>query len=302
MSDPSTAKTDNDAFPPMPERIQFSLRSLLLWMTAGCAALATVYWLGSGALVLIGLVLIGYLPFHFGFCRLWQSSFVAVALAMIAVVFVPVCVIPRGVARRSTCSNNLKNILLALHNYHDTHGTFPPAYLADAKGRPMHSWRVLILPFMEQEKLYKKYRFDEPWDGPNNRQLHSEVVRLFRCPSTPGAIDGETSYLAVVGPQTVWPGDESRSMQDVKDNPDATLLIVEVRNSGIHWMEPRDLHVSQMATTINPKRGQGISSHHEQCAHVITVDGMPARLPDELPPQDLEALLTIDGGEQVELP
>ncbi|MEZ6114117.1 MAG: DUF1559 domain-containing protein [Pirellulaceae bacterium] len=82
----------------------------------------------------------------------------------------------REAARRSQCSSNLKQIELALHNYHDTFKSFPPAYIADANGRPMHSWRVLILPFMEQRELYDQCRFDEPWDGPNN-QLHSEGGR-----------------------------------------------------------------------------------------------------------------------------
>jgi hypothetical protein len=69
------------------------------------------------------------------------------------------------------CAQNLKWICLALHNYEAANGAFPPAYVADADGKPMHSWRVMILPYAEEPALYKKYRFDEPWDGPNNRQL-----------------------------------------------------------------------------------------------------------------------------------
>src|SRR5262245_15742705 len=82
-------------------------------------------------------------------------------------------------ARRMQCSNHLKQIGLALQNYHDTFGSFPPAYIADSKGQPIHSWRVLILPFIEQRQLYDKYRFDEPWDGPNNSNLHGEIVEVF---------------------------------------------------------------------------------------------------------------------------
>jgi len=74
-------------------------------------------------------------------------------------------------ARGSQCSGHLCQISLALHNYHDVFGCFPPAYIADSRGRPMHSWRVLILPFMEQVALYNAYHFEEPWDGPNNRKL-----------------------------------------------------------------------------------------------------------------------------------
>jgi hypothetical protein len=72
--------------------------------------------------------------------------------------------------------NNLKQIGLALRNYHDAYGRFPPAYVADGHGPPMHSRRVLILPWLEKREIYDRYRFDEPWDGPNNRKPHDLVV------------------------------------------------------------------------------------------------------------------------------
>src|SRR5262245_44252816 len=77
----------------------------------------------------------------------------------------------REAARRSNCKGELKQIGLALLNYREAYGCFPPPYVADASGRPMHSWRVLILPFIDHAALYREYRFDEPWDGPNNRKL-----------------------------------------------------------------------------------------------------------------------------------
>ena len=73
------------------------------------------------------------------------------------------------------CSNSLKNISLALQNYHDTYRTFPAAYVPDKDGEPMHSWRVLILPYIEERNLYDKYDFTEPWDGPNNSKLLADM-------------------------------------------------------------------------------------------------------------------------------
>jgi len=103
----------------------------------------------------------------------------AIAVAVILGVFVcggilvalllPAVQSAREAARRAQCSNNLKQIALAFHNYHDTYRTFPPAYIPDEDGNPKHSWRVLILPFLEQRALYEQYNFDEPWDSPNNR-------------------------------------------------------------------------------------------------------------------------------------
>src|SRR5262245_66359 len=81
----------------------------------------------------------------------------------------------REAARRSQCKNNLKQIALALLNYESRYGTFPPAYVADESGKPMHSWRVLILPDLDQQALYNDYNFSEPWDGPNNSRLLTRI-------------------------------------------------------------------------------------------------------------------------------
>ena len=91
-------------------------------------------------------------------------------LPMIALLL-PAVQSAREAARRAQCSNNLKQIGLAFHNYHDSYGCLPPAYIPDGNGQPMHSWRVLILPFVEQSPLYDQYDFDEPWNGPNNSKL-----------------------------------------------------------------------------------------------------------------------------------
>ena len=143
------------------------------------------------------------------------------------------------VTRRAICSNNIRQIALALHSYHQQYKEFPPAHLDDANGKPMHSWRVLILPFLERVDLYEKYRFDEPWDGPNNRQLLERMMSVFACPSQTNS--PYTSYVAVVGPDTVWPGATSRKLTDIADPQDQTILVVETAVPRILWMEPRDL-------------------------------------------------------------
>ena len=96
---------------------------------------------------------------------------------------------------------------VALLTYHDTYGSFPPAYIADDQGRPMHSWRVLILPYLEEKSLYDRYDFSEPWDGPDNSQLAAEMPKVYRCRSDSCSLSPtDTSYLAVVGDGTIWPG------------------------------------------------------------------------------------------------
>src|SRR5438105_1376638 len=94
-----------------------------------------------------------------------------VFLATLAALLLPLVSSARPAARRNACGNNMKQIELALLNYHDANKSFPPAYVADAEGKPMHSWRVLILPYLERNDLYQQYDFNEPWNGPHNSRL-----------------------------------------------------------------------------------------------------------------------------------
>lgn len=119
-------------------------------------------------------------------------------------------------ARRTHCRNNLKQIELALHNYHDTFGCFPPAIVYGPDGKPWHSWRVLIAPFIEASPFSAQYSFDEPWNGPNNRRLSEghNPGPLYRCPTDADSPPEHTSYLAVIGEGTMWPPDGVASFDD----------------------------------------------------------------------------------------
>ena len=130
----------------------------------------------------------------------------------------------------------------------------------------MHSWRVLFLPFIDQAPLYRSYRFDEPWDGPNNRKLADKALAVYNCPSDDHGGTGSPSDNDELRRHRRSRDGMARerhvAVSDISDGAANTLLVVEIANSGIHWMEPRDLHLVQMAPTINPKSGQGISSRH----------------------------------------
>ncbi len=158
-------------------------------------------------------------------------------------------------ARRVSCVNKLKQIGLALHNYADVHGCLPSAYIADELGKPMHSWRVLILPQLDRNDIYEKYNFDEPWNGPNNSKLHDMVVSEFHCPKEkPTVNETDTCYVAVVGPNTVFPGEEALKLNDIYDGASRTIMLVEVSGSSIHWMEPRDLDIDLMISEYRENR------------------------------------------------
>lgn len=160
----------------------------------------------------------------------------------------------------------------------------------------MHSWRILILPYIEQNELYKDYNFDEPWDGPNNRKLATRMPRLFALHGEDRPDNVVTNYLAVVGPETMWRGGEGIPYSDVYDGTGNTILIVENVGAGVHWMEPRDLSFADMDFTINSAKG--IKSRYLDPA-VGMVDGSLFRLTPDVSPAALRAMFTIDGGEKV---
>ena len=299
MSTENKASTESMWTPP-----QFTLRGLIL-LTAWCAAglVLAVQWSVGGGLVFcffscVALICYGAIA---GKPWLWGGGLMGLVFNCCIAGLLPALAVPRTPARQSQCRNSLRMIALALHHYHDTYDAFPPAYIADDQGRPMHSWRVLILPFIEQKNLYAQYRFDEPWNGPNNSKLASSMPRyVFFCPSDPNPKNrSETSYLAVIGPGTVWPGATPTTMNAITDGTSNTLLVVEVHNSGINWMEPRDLDIRTIPMTINAVTGLGLRSAHKHGTQAAFVDAHVQMLPNNTPTETLRALFTIDGGEAI---
>jgi hypothetical protein len=189
---------------------------------------------------------------------------------------------------------------LAVHNYAFAHGTLPPAFVADRDGRPAHSWRVLLLPFLGQSEVYNQYNFAEPWDGPNNRQLADKVGSIYRRPEDKGG-SVLTRFAAVVGEETAFPGARPIRLEDVTDGTSKTILFVEVGDSDIHWMEPRDLPFDRTPMRINAPgtKAPRIGSTYPD-VRVAFVDGMVRRIKDSTPAKTLRALLTARGGEEVE--
>jgi len=166
-------------------------------------------------------------------------------------------------ARRAMCVNNMRQLGLALHNYHDANGQFPPPYVADADGKPMHSWHVLLLPYVEEQALYGRYRFDEPWNGPNNRKLLAECPWCYRCPSRVWKSEDQptTSYVAVTGPETVWAVGKANRMDNIPDGAENTILLVEIADSEIPWTKPYDLTMEEVLAA-DAASSRAATSHH----------------------------------------
>jgi hypothetical protein len=199
-------------------------------------------------------------------------------------------------------------LALAWHEYHDEHGHFPPPYVADANGKPTHSWRVLILPYLEENALYKAYNFKEPWNGPNNSKLVSQMPRCFRCPSETRLPPNTTSYFCVVGPGRAKHDRPHLSLSDFKE---PTIMLVESNTAQVNWLEPRDLTIDDVIGSRQSQSGRPASSNHRvddhiwrsgYWFHVALVDASIRPIPDDIDSEVLRALLTMNGGEQVDIP
>jgi len=190
-----------------------------------------------------------------------------------------------------------------MHNYHAEYGAFPPAYTVDANGRKMHSWRALLIPFLEAESaLDGKYDLNEPWDGPNNRKMWDKMPPTFRCPCDTTSPPNTTSYVAIVGPETMWPGAKGRSADEIADGLSNTIAIVEATALAIPWLEPRDLEFANMSFEINDPAVTGLSNRHSQGVNVGFADGGVRSLRNGFDPQLLKSLITSAGGEKVDTP
>lgn len=208
--------------------------------------------------------------------------------------------------RKYQCKNGLKQIGLALYYYHEAHHSFPPAYVLGPDGKRWHSWRTLILPYLDQQKLYKQYRFDEPWDGENNRKLWSQLYYpLHQCPHDSSASKRRdlTHFVAVTGPQAAWLGQKAIKLQDIKDGTANTVMVAEV-STPVPWFAPVDLSLED--ATLLWGESPIPPSHHPEGRHVLMADGTvrwvtPAG-EHKVNKEEWEAMLTRYGKETVKFP
>lgn len=211
---------------------------------------------------------------------------------------------------RHPCKNNLKQIGLALHNYHDTYKCFPPAFVVGPDGQRWHSWRALILPFLEEKpELSKQYRFDEPWNGPNNSKLLDKRPLVFAChwiDNKPHVPKTDTNYVAVVGNETAWLGEESLRVAEIEDGTWSTALVIEVRDAGIPWLAPDDLTFEEASQPPRGVKGRRASSIHiadqvgdQGGLHVLMGDSTVRYVNFEIAPEIWKAILTRAGGEKI---
>jgi hypothetical protein len=136
--------------------------------------------------------------------------------------------------------NNLKQIGIAMHVYNEKYGRFPPAAVCDKKGKPQLSWRVLILPHIEQEELFKQFKLDEPWDSDTNKKLLAKMPSTYALPgkTKPGGTD--TFYRVFVGNGAGFEWIQGMQVGDITDGLANTLMVATAAES-VPWTKPDEL-------------------------------------------------------------
>ena len=230
--------------------------------------------------------------------RVFEWGVALLIVGVLVVLLVPSSGTPRESRRRVACCGHLQKIGYALHNYHDTFIKFPPSYTTDAQGRPLHSWRVLILPYLERRDIYDQLRLDEPWNSPHNWAILRDepAPDCYRCVSNESDNLQETHYLAVVGPNAAMGETKPTSMSHIIDGTSNTLIVLEVGRSNIHWAAPGDL--SSEKITLNGALGQP-RSKHPGGFHGLLCDGSVCFIDSNIDRETLRRLLNRHDGQHL---
>lgn len=205
----------------------------------------------------------------------------------------------RMAAKRSQSVNNLKQIGLAMHNHasRDNTLTFPPAAITNEDGTPLLSWRVAILPYIEQQALYDEFHLDEPWDSEHNKALIERIPPTYGNPAIPGrrAEPGTTVYLAPRGEATIFPeNSEGITIRNITDGTSNTILIVEANaDQAVIWTKPEDWDVG------DPLDTDSLFGIYPTGTNTLFADGSVRFIRSTIDPKVLLKLFTRNGGEVI---
>ena len=285
-----------------PARQQFGLNAIFYLVAVYAVGLTFSAW----TIVLTTLVLSGWLV-------LFKVKY-GISLISLILFFVFLAGLFTGVQQiRSTpywgalSLNKLRQVTLSIINYESGRRAFPPAYKTDDTGKPIHSWRVLMLPNLEEAALYATYDFDEPWDGPNNIKLLDQMPPIFAC-SKRDAPANLTPYKLVVGKGTPFEEGKPLSNADVQDGASNTFAVIEDMGNPVPWTKPEDLTIEQ-AITLLGGRGAGNVAHVENYTFstreygpsVSLLDGSTHMLGPRRDPDTIRDFCTRNDGRTVDL-
>ena len=215
--------------------------------------------------------------------------------------FLPAIQSSRAAARRMQCTNNLKMLMLGIHNYHDVNQSLPPAFTVDEDGKPLHSWRVLLLPYLGESVLFEQIRLDEPWDSEWNSQFHDQMPDVYRCPETLDLEEGKTHYSIIVGEGSVFDQTDGKNgtLAKIADGTSNTLAIVE-RVKSVCWMDPsQEFTMEDIENGFDASTDDYLTSDHSGGINAAMFDGSVRFIENTTSPEKLKAMATRNGSEIV---
>lgn len=228
-----------------------------------------------------------------------QNQIVLVGvIGVLVALLLPAVQAAREAARRNQSMNNIKQLLLSLHIHHDSRKAFPAVANFSPDGKPLLSWRVHILPYVEAGELYSQFKLDEPWDSEHNRQLIARMPAVFADPNLPTAAEGNTNYLAVVGKDCVFDGTaQGLPIRQITDGTSRTIVLVEANaDRAVPWTKPDDWHFDPK----NPAAGLGGLRPGGWLAG--WADGHVSFVASGIDLEVLRGLFTRSGGEKADTP
>lgn len=194
-------------------------------------------------------------------------------------------------AQRTRSTHNLKQIGIAFHNHHDTFQKFPDEAVRDNAREPLLSWRVKLLPFVGERALFDRFRMDEPWDSPHNRELIEEMPNVYKVPGI-NLKPGHTTYIGVVGTGTLFdPERPGMAMREITDGTSNTLLVIEAApDSAVAWTKPDDLPLDTFSA------GSGFLGARKGGFLGLGCDGAVHFLSDQLPAETIRRMAIRNDG------
>ncbi len=224
-----------------------------------------------------------------------EALIIIMILAVLIALLLPGTRGSRPAARRMACMNNLKIIAVAIHSYSDTYQSLPPAYTVDENGRRLHSWRTLILPFLDEVSLYETIDLSKPWDDPVNATAFKKRPLVYHCPSQdlPG---GYTTYLGLVGEENFFHPNRPRQFAEITDSTSNTAMIFEVAaEDATHWMSPHDIS-GEYLLHLKEKKSQP----HNNGGHIAFADETLRFISYKTSAEIFRALSTIAGDDDID--
>ena len=250
-----------------PRRVSYfaAIVTLGTWASAAVALwLTSSAWLTAAVIGTVLSFVLGIAVLQFKDRAPWQRACAHAGLwtgflGAFSALFLPACGSLRNAATKMRSYNNLQQIAFAMREYESANGHLPAVAIRATDGTPLLSWRVALLPFLDEKELYDQFRLNEPWDGPHNHEL---LPRMPKCYRVGGAIPREstdTFFQVLIGKGTAFERDGLRLSQDFPDGLSDTILVVDACVA-VPWTKPEDIIVDE--TPLLPKLGYWTHRKH----------------------------------------